>query len=130
MKSQIDEKLDKLKEEDVYSLILYILFQLKNNPNYAILSELTYVIDKQSMVNLLNYFGGMIIKIPTLEELKLVINALCVYEYINVENLSIDDAINKLELGNNNLEQDVKNTYFQIIKIIEEDYNFNHGKEI
>ena len=127
MKSQIDEKLEKLKEEDVYSLILYILFQLKKNPNYSVLSELAYVIDKQSMVNLLNYFGGMTIKIPTLEELKVIINALCVYEYVNVEHLNIDEAIDKLELNNNNLNQEIKNTYFQIIKIIEEDYNFNRG---
>ena len=127
MKSQIDEKLEKLKEEDVYSLILYILFQLKKNPNYSVLSELAYVIDKQSMVNLLNYFGGMTIKIPTLEELKVIINALCVYEYVNVEHLNIDEAIDKLELNNNNLSQEIKNTYFQIIKIIEEDYNFNRG---
>lgn len=127
MKPQIDEKLEKLKEEDVYSLILYILFQLKKNPNYSVLSELAYVVDKQSMVNLLNYFGGMTIKIPTLEELKIIINALCVYEYINVEHLNIDDAIAKLELNNNNLNQEIKNTYFQIIKIIEEDYNFNRG---
>lgn len=127
MKSQIDEKLEKLKEEDVYSLILYILFQLKKNPNYSVLSELAYVIDKQSMINLLNYFGGMTIKIPTLEELKVIINALCVYEYVNVEHLNIDEAIDKLELNNNNLNQEIKNTYFQIIKIIEEDYNFNRG---
>lgn len=85
-----------LRSVDVYSLVLFTLFQMKQVPEYATLSELAYVLDKQNLLYLLEYFGGMTITIPTKEELQLVINTLLVYQYVKVEKMSYQKALNML----------------------------------
>ena len=52
---------------DIYSIILFIIFKIKKLPEYAALSELVYVLDKDSLLKLCEYFGGTTIKIPTIE---------------------------------------------------------------
>ena len=85
-----------LRSVDVYSLVLFTLFQMKQVPEYATLSELAYILDKQNLLYLLEYFGGMTITIPTKEELQLVINTLLVYQYVKVEKMSYQKALNML----------------------------------
>ena len=85
-----------LSSVDVYSLVLFTLFQMKQVPEYATLSELAYILDKQNLLYLLEYFGGMTITIPTKEELQLVINTLLVYQYVKVEKMSYQKALNML----------------------------------
>ena len=85
-----------LRSVDVYSLVLFTLFQMKQVPEYATLSELAYILDKQNLLYLLEYFGGMTITIPTKEELQLVINTLLVYQYVKVEKMSYQKALNIL----------------------------------
>ena len=85
-----------LRSVDVYSLVLFTLFQMKQVPEYATLSELAYILDKQNLLYLLEYFGGMTITIPTKEELQLVINTLLVYQYVKVEKMTYQKALNML----------------------------------
>ena len=69
---------------------------MKQVPEYATLSELAYILDKQNLLYLLEYFGGMTITIPTKEELQLVINTLLVYQYVKVEKMTYQKALNML----------------------------------
>ena len=85
-----------LRSVDVYSLVLFTFFQMKQVPEYATLSELAYILDKQNLLYLLEYFGGMTITIPTKEELQLVINTLLVYQYVKVEKMTYQKALNML----------------------------------
>ena len=64
----------KLKYIDVYSLMLFAMFKLRDIPEYASLSEMVYILDKDSLLKLCEYFGGLTIKIPTIEELESIRN--------------------------------------------------------
>ena len=49
---KIKEELAKLKDIDVYSLMLFAMFKLGDIPQYACLSEVMYILDKGSLVKL------------------------------------------------------------------------------
>ena len=72
----MNSELRKLKTKDVYSLILFILYKLKEDPKYSTLSELAYILDKDSLLNLCQYYGGLTITIPTIAEIDRVVNSI------------------------------------------------------
>ena len=63
----IKEELNQLKETDVYSMLLFVLYKMRGIEEYSILSELAYILDKKNLLNLCEYFGGLTIKIPTID---------------------------------------------------------------
>ncbi len=79
-KSNIIKALEELDKNDIYSLILFVLYRLKDVPEYSTLSELVYILDNESFINFLNYYGGTTITIPKVEDLKNVVNAIMFYE--------------------------------------------------
>ena len=94
--SRIKEELSTLKETDIYSLMLFSLFKLRGIPEYAALSELVYILDKDNLLKLCEYFGGMTLKIPTIEELESLVYVLILYQYVNIEHMNYDEAIKLL----------------------------------
>lgn len=122
MRKETREKLESLRTTDIYSLILFSMFKLKNEPKYSTLSELVYLLDKESLFNLLDYYGGLTIKIPTRREFNVVINALIIYQYVQGDGLNFTDAFKLLDSDFQT--QEVKDCYFKIIDIIEK-FNFN-----
>jgi hypothetical protein len=66
----IKEELNQLRTNDTYSLILFVLYKLRNVPEYSGVSELAYVLDESNFLNLCEYFGGLTITIPTVKEIK------------------------------------------------------------
>ena len=76
---KIKEAVATLKETDIYSLMLFAMFKLRDIPEYSSLSELVYILDKDSLLKLCEYFGGTTIKIPTIEELETLLYALTIY---------------------------------------------------
>lgn len=125
MKSNIKPKLDELKSTDIYSMILFALYKLKEIPEYSTLSELVYILNKESLMNLLNYFGGLTITIPTQNELKVVVNALLLYQFIQLENKDINEAIKLLDIDES-LIKEVKLTYFKLSEILDK-YDFRRN---
>ena len=89
----IKQELEKLKEIDVWSLLLFALFKVKDIPQYASLSELAYILDKKNLLKLLEYFGGTTIKIPTIDEMESLLYALLLYQYVDIEKIPIEDAL-------------------------------------
>lgn len=124
MKKETKEKLSNMKTDDVYSLVLFALFQLKDVPEYSSLSELAYVLDKNSLFNFLELFGGTTIKVPTLEEFKTVIESLMLYQYINLEGIEPNQAMKLLNTTEVSLKE-IKDCYSNLVTILNK---FEFGK--
>lgn len=92
----IKQELNKLHTADIYSLLLFVLYKFNEVEEYSTLSELAYILDKKNLLSLCRYFGGMTIRIPTTDELDDVIDTLILYQLVNIEKYTIDEAISKL----------------------------------
>lgn len=114
----IKEELNNLREVDTYSMILFVLYKMSEIEEYSTLGELAYVLDKQSLLNLCEYFGGMTIKIPTIKELEGLINSIMLYQYIEFEGMSYEDAIKKVGFSSSDLRK-VKKDYLKLSKILD-----------
>lgn len=93
----IKSELEKLKEQDIWSLMLFVLCKVKDIPEYSGISELSYILDKKNLLRLCEYFGGCTITIPTIEELETIIYALLLYQHVNVEHMLFKDAVASIE---------------------------------
>lgn len=107
-----------LSQIDTYSLLLFVLYQMKGIKEYSTLSELIYVLDKDNFFKLLDYFGGITITIPTKKELETLLNALLLYQYTQIEGLSLSYAIKKLEHTDNTKLSEIKDTYEKVCEIM------------
>lgn len=125
-KSNILRALEELDKQDIYSLILFTLYKLKDVSEYSVLSELIYILDDKSFTRFLSYFEGQTIKVPKINDLKNIINALLFYERKSNTKLSDEEIFNDLGIS----EED-KNTLYETINLISEiikDYDFKRNK--
>lgn len=90
-----DRDLQKLNQKDMYAIICETLFTLKDNPKYSVMSELSYLLDKDSFINLVKYFGGTSIDIPTIDEFRKTIKLILLYQYFHIDNLSWKNSLEK-----------------------------------
>lgn len=122
-KSYLTSVLEKLSEKDIYSLMLFVTYKLKDDKKYSTLSELVYTLDKKSLLNFLSVFGGLTITIPKIDDLKLVTNGLLIYQLVNLENIDLDVAIKEVNRGEFS-EEELKKTYLTICEALS-NYEFN-----
>ena len=120
--SDIKEKLSNLKQRDVYSLSLFCLYRLIGTPEYSSISELAYVLDKDNLLNLCEYFGGQTITIPTISEFENLIYSLLLYQYVKIEHIPYDEAIELIGHQSKDL-REVKANYRKLSEILE-NYSF------
>ena len=120
---RIKEELSKLKDTDIYSLMLFALYKIKDVPEYSTLSELVYILDKESLLKLCEYFGGLTIKIPTIDELEMLVYTLILYQWVNIDGMDYEEAIKQIGHKSTDL-RIVKSNYIELCKILEE-YKFN-----
>ena len=125
---KIKEELARLNEIDTYSLILFALYKLRDIPEYSSLSELAYVLDKDNLLKLCEYFGGLTIKVPTIYELEAIVYSLVLYQYVDIDGMKYEDAIKLIGHKSYNLRQ-VKSDYNRIKEILR-NYNFNTKNEL
>jgi hypothetical protein len=119
---KIKEKLLTFKDIDIWSLILFTLYKIKDTPEFSTISELAYVLDKDSMLKLCEYFGGLTIKIPTIEELEDLVYALVIYQHVNIDGMNYNDAIKLIGEKSSNL-RNIKFNYMKICDILDK-YEF------
>lgn len=93
MADNVNEVIGKLKKPDVYSVMCSLLFDLHKDPKYSTLSELCYLLDIDSLLNLIQYFQGLTIRIPTKEEFSDVMQVLQLYQLHEVENRPWKDCV-------------------------------------
>lgn len=92
----VKSEVSKLKETDIWSLLLFVLFKIKDTDEFSSLSELTYILDKTSLLKLCEYFGGSTITIPTIDELEHLVYGLLLYQYVDIDKLDYNDALAKI----------------------------------
>lgn len=126
--TRTQKELLSIKELDIYSLILFALFKLRSVPDYMVLSELVYVLDKDNLLKLCEYFGGSTIKIPTIKELESVVYSLLLYQYVDIENMNYNDAIQLLGQDSTDLRQ-IKSDYLKLKDVLNS-FSFNRKPEI
>ena len=122
MSSIVTQGLNNLKERDLYSLSLFCLYKLIGTNEYSSLSELSYVLDKENLLNLCEYFGGQTIKIPTISEIESLVYSLLLYQYVKVENMEYNEAI-KLSGHESKDLRAVKSNYHKLLDVMQ-NYTF------
>ena len=127
MRTNIKANLNTLHLSDIYSLILFIIYKLQDIPEYAVLSELCYLLDGSNLTRLLTYFAGKTITIPTEEEFATMTNALLLYQYINIDGMTLVDAQAKLEDITPKQLDKITELYLQILPIMRQ-YNIDRGQ--
>ena len=126
MKTNLKQNLNTLQLSDVYSLMFFILYKVQDIPEYATVSELCYLLDGSNLTRLLTYFAGQTIKIPTESEISILANALLLYQYINVDGLSLTAAQEKLENLTNKQKDEATKLYIKLIPVMNE-YNISRS---
>ena len=119
------KKLDKLTEKDIWTLLLFVLYKTNNVPEYSSLSQLSFILDKDSLFKLCEYFGGTTITIPTMDELEILIYSLLLYQYVDIEKIQYDEALSIIAKNSNNKFISNIATLYKKIKNIIGNYNFN-----
>ncbi len=119
--TKIVESLNALNKTDVYSLLLFTLYKMNDLPEYSTLSELCYILDGDNLSKFLSYFGGMTIKVPTLRDMRLLLQGLLLYQYVNIEEGDYNEALKALvdEFS----EEEIKTTYDKIVEVTK-NYDF------
>lgn len=117
-----------LKDTDLYSIALFALYKLTDIPEYSIIGELPYILDKTNLLNMCNYFGGQTIRIPTLAEISSILNVILLYQYVNIDKMAYDDAVKLIGFKSNELRK-VKQVYTRVCEVLNK-YNFNRGTNV
>jgi hypothetical protein len=102
------------------------MYKIQDIPEYAILSELSYLLDGANLTRLLTYFAGRTITIPTEEEFTNMSNALLLYQYVNIEGKSLTEALTSINATPKQKEQ-ITDIYLKVIPIMN-NYNIDRGQ--
>ena len=111
------------KDKDIYSLCLFMLYKLTDIPEYSTVSELSYVLDRENMLKFCQYFGGATIRVPTLAEIESTMQLILLYQHVNIEHMSFEDAAKKLHYDNIKSRK-LRNAYNRVCKVLNE-YTIN-----
>lgn len=127
MKNSTKKDINNLHLSDIYSLMLFVLFKVQEVPEYAVISELCYLLDGANMTRLLTYFAGKTVKFPSESDLAVVTNALLMYQYINLDGETFVSAQNKLgKLSKREMDK-VTDLYVQLLPIMKQ-YNIDRSQ--
>lgn len=119
------ENIDNLKQQDIYSFLLFVLYRLTGVNEYSSLSELAYVLDKKNFLNICEFFGGQTITIPTIEDIENLTYSFLIYQYVNIDGMAFRDALAKLPANVENI-SNIKSTYKTMCEALK-DYNFDRN---
>lgn len=118
----ITDNLKRLNTLDIYSTLLFVLFKTQNIPSQSTLSELVYILDKNSLLKLCEFYGGQTITIPTIEDLEILTYCLIVYNDVELEKQDFEKVLKKLPVEAHILKQ-VRAKYAEVARIMD-DYEF------
>lgn len=115
----IKQELGKLKEMDVWSLMLFVLYNYQNVPEYSAISELAYILDKKNLLKLCEYFGGTTIRVPTIHELETTLYAMLLYNYVHREQKDKTAAIELLHVENKHKLNEILEYYDALVNVMD-----------
>lgn len=90
---------DKLDVDDTYSLALLMLSIIYDEEEYKMLTELIYLLDHDSFVNLIKYYGDKKVRIPSINKVKYAMQLLLLYSDIYINKMSPEDACEQLNIS-------------------------------
>lgn len=123
MKNKPVIDLEELKEKDIYSLSLLMLYKLHSIPKFSLASELPYLLDENNLLKLCRYYGGKTITIPTVNEIYKNMKTLLLYQNYIVENKPWKDSL--LASGFRIDEYRQANKNLKLLQQLIEDYNID-----
>lgn len=123
---KISTELDALRDNDIYSLMLFALYKSSELPEQSALSQLAYILDKENLLKLCEFYGGLTIKIPTIEELETLVYSLLVFQQVDIEHKQLEEVLYSIKLKG--LDVDEIETSYSLIKDLLKDYKFNSGR--
>lgn len=126
-KTSMKESLDNLHLSDVYSLMLFALYRVQEIPDYAVLSQLCYLLDGSNLNRLLTYFEGQTITFPTKEEMSIMTNALLLYQYVQIDGLTYPEGDAKLEGLKASERKKVLDLYLKLLPVMA-NYNIDRAQ--
>lgn len=91
--SNLSDITGKFSDPDVYSVICSFLYDLREDPKYSVLSELCYMCNKESFVNILVYLSNTTVRIPSAAEFVDCMRTLLLFQYFEVEGRPWKDAV-------------------------------------
>ena len=124
----IKNELKKLNELDIWSLMLFVLYNFQKIPEYSTLSELAYILDKQHLLKLCEYFGGQTIRIPTIDQLEETILGMLLYQYIDVEKIPEKEAVELLRIDKS--KEKVVKACYKSLKFVLSNYELSSRNTI
>ena len=113
----ITTELKKMKQADIWSLMLFVLYKFQQIPEYSSISELAYILDQKNLLKLCEYFGGQTLKIPTIDMLEEYLYAMLVYQYTDIEKMTLEDAIDSCHVEEDK-EKRIKHAYKQLKEVL------------
>jgi hypothetical protein len=119
----IKNELEKLKRVDIWSLMLFVLYNFQKVPEYSALSELAYILDEKNLLKFCEYFGGQTITVPTIDQLEETLYGMLLYQYIEVEKIPMDQALLLISVEKSK-EKAIKNCY-KSLKYVLTDYDIH-----
>lgn len=117
---RITDHVENLCKEDIYSLMLFVLYKCNEVNELSSLSQLAYILDIESLLKICEFYGGQTIKIPTITELRQLLDALLIYQMVEIEHKDI----NKLQ---DEYTFETIKLYNKVKEILSE-YSFNSGR--
>lgn len=124
MASSVTDLLNKFNEPDVYSVLCSYLYEFKNIPEYSTLCELAYLLDKDSFTNLIKYYEGQTITIPTRDEFRSCIRVLLLFQYFEIEKKPWKESL--LAAGFQSSEGKAAQNQLNKLKSVIKDYNYGN----
>lgn len=121
----VRKQLNELQTQDIYSLMLFALYKVNELPEYSALSQLSYILDQDNLLRLCKFYGGLTIYIPTIEELEMFLNALFLFQKVNIEHQDYEKALANFDISN---KKELEKNYF-LIKDLLKDYDFNAKRD-
>lgn len=122
----ISTEITNLTKNDIYSLMLFVMYKLKDSNEYSSLSQLSYILDEENLLKLCEYYGGTTIYIPKIEELEDMLNALLLFQKVDIEKQDFTKCLTTLDKKGENTKS-IKKNYF-VIKEVLKDFSFNSGR--
>lgn len=116
------DKMKTLGYDSSFSYILFLLYKLSDDPKYATLSELPFLMNKENLLTFLDYYGGKTITLPTKQQLLNVISALSIMQQTSFKNLT-DNEVEEM-VSDIQHKKEILNCYRDIQGILSR-YEFN-----
>lgn len=110
---------NRLNDNDIYSLSMFLLYKLSEIPEYTTISELPYVLDKKNLLRFCDYFGGSTLKVPTTDEIQSLMCLLMLYQNVKVDKIDFNTALALIGYNEKDVNK-IKKSFEKLCKVLDD----------